>query len=42
MQLVDLHDIERPTADPYEMHKRIEKLSKDEIDALSNYYASVK
>ena len=42
MQLVDLHDIERPTADPYEMHKRIEKLSKEEIDALSNYYASVK
>jgi sulfide dehydrogenase cytochrome subunit len=42
MQLVDLHDIERPTADPHEMHKRIEKLSKEEIDALSNYYASVK
>jgi len=42
MQLVDLHDIERPTADPYEMHKRIEQLSREEIDALSNYYASVK
>ncbi len=42
MQLVDLHDIERSTADPYEMHKRIEKLSKEDIDALANYYASVK
>jgi len=24
------------------MHKRIEQLSREEIDALSNYYASVK
>lgn len=42
LQLVDLHDIDRSTADPYQMHKRIEKLSKEDLDALSNYYASVK
>lgn len=38
--LVDLHDIKRSSTQPLKMRQRVQKLSQEEIEALSHYYAS--
>lgn len=38
--LIDLHDIKRSSTQPLKMRQRVQKLSQEEIEALSHYYAS--
>ncbi|MGD2075648.1 MAG: c-type cytochrome [Gammaproteobacteria bacterium] len=40
MQLRDLHDIDYEGIQPLEMRERVQKLSHEELEALSHYYAS--
>ena len=40
MQLRDMHDIDFEGIQPLEMRKRVQKLSQEELEALSHYYAS--
>lgn len=38
--LVDLHTIGKSSTQPLKMRKRVQKLSQEELEALSHYYAS--
>jgi sulfide dehydrogenase cytochrome subunit len=40
IQLRDMHDISFEGVQPLEMRKRVQKLSQEELEALSQYYAS--
>jgi sulfide dehydrogenase cytochrome subunit len=42
LQLRDMHDIDFEGVQPIEMRQRVQKLSQEELQALSHYYASQK